>query len=192
MEEIKDLRVQKTYEALIDAFMELYSEKGFEKITVNELCVRARIRRPTFYKHFSDKYEFFSFVVKEKQLEFNKRVEELLQTEEPSEYFIKILLVLIDIIEENIHLFYSFQSDSLMILMFKKASNEIEEIIEEKLMQTQDKGVELITDSITLTKSSVAIAGQVVVWWLEIRSNTTKQELVSRFEPIIKNFFIIK
>lgn len=60
-----DLRVEKTYMALYNAFTELLEEKRFEEFTLNELCERAMIRRTTFYKHFADKYEYFLFYVKE-------------------------------------------------------------------------------------------------------------------------------
>ena len=59
-----DLRAKKIYDALIKAFEELLEEKSFEEITINELCDRAQTRRATFYKHFSDKYEFFQFMLK--------------------------------------------------------------------------------------------------------------------------------
>lgn len=36
-----DLRTQKIYDALINAFSELLEEKDFEKITVKELCEKA-------------------------------------------------------------------------------------------------------------------------------------------------------
>ena len=60
-----DLRIQKTYLALHNAFTELLEESTFEHLTVNELCGRAMIRRATFYKHFADKYEYFSHYTKE-------------------------------------------------------------------------------------------------------------------------------
>lgn len=60
-----DLRVEKTYMALYNAFTALLEEKRFEDFTLNELCQRAMIRRTTFYKHFADKYEYFLFYVKE-------------------------------------------------------------------------------------------------------------------------------
>ena len=56
-----DLRIQKTYMGLHNAFTDLLEEKRFENITVNELCEKAMIRRTTFYKHFADKYEYFTF-----------------------------------------------------------------------------------------------------------------------------------
>ena len=40
----KDLRVQKTYSALMAAFEALMAEETFDDITVNELCARALIR----------------------------------------------------------------------------------------------------------------------------------------------------
>lgn len=56
-----DLRIEKTYKALITAFGELLEERPYERITVAMLCERAMIRRTTFYKHFADKAEFFVF-----------------------------------------------------------------------------------------------------------------------------------
>ncbi len=53
-----DLRIEKTEIALKDALLKLLPEKGFEKLTVNELCEEAKIRRTTFYHHYSDKYDF--------------------------------------------------------------------------------------------------------------------------------------
>ncbi|MFZ1689758.1 MAG: TetR family transcriptional regulator, partial [Trichococcus flocculiformis] len=61
-----DLRVQKTYKALVEAFERLLLEKEFESISVTEICDAAMIRRPTFYKHFLDKYDFITFFIKHK------------------------------------------------------------------------------------------------------------------------------
>ena len=60
-----DLRLQKTYLALQNAFTQLLDEKRFDELTVNELCDRAMIRRTTFYKHFADKYDYFAFYIRD-------------------------------------------------------------------------------------------------------------------------------
>ncbi len=52
-----DLRVQKTKNSILDAFIELRSEKPLEKITVKELADRARISKQTFYLHYKDIYD---------------------------------------------------------------------------------------------------------------------------------------
>lgn len=58
-----DLRIQKTYRALIEGFEQLLSRNPYETITVAAICDAANIRRTTFYKHFKDKDEFLLFFV---------------------------------------------------------------------------------------------------------------------------------
>ena len=58
-----DLKIQKTYLALIAAFEKLMKEKSIDELTVNELCQEAAIGRNTFYSHFEDKYSFFQYYV---------------------------------------------------------------------------------------------------------------------------------
>lgn len=60
-----DLRTEKTEEAIRAAFFELVRERGFERVTVGELCRRARVGRSTFYDHHEDKYELLSCLVGE-------------------------------------------------------------------------------------------------------------------------------
>ena len=49
----EDLRVQKTMAAIDRAFSELLVEKDYEKISVKELCERARINKKTFYTYYA-------------------------------------------------------------------------------------------------------------------------------------------
>ena len=58
-----DLRIEKTYRALLAAFTDLLETHRYEDVTVAMLCDAAMIRRTTFYKHFADKAEFFSFFI---------------------------------------------------------------------------------------------------------------------------------
>ena len=48
----EDLRVQKTIEAIYKSFEEMICEMDYEKITVKELCERARINKKTFYRYY--------------------------------------------------------------------------------------------------------------------------------------------
>ena len=65
-----DLRVQRTYKLLGDAFVSLLSEKNFDQITVREICDRAMVRRTTFYQHFKDKQDFLVWFIRDKQKDF--------------------------------------------------------------------------------------------------------------------------
>ncbi len=48
----EDLRVQKTIEAIHSSFQELILEKDYDRITVKELCERAKINKKTFYTYY--------------------------------------------------------------------------------------------------------------------------------------------
>ena len=90
MEKKTDLRIQKTYLALQNAFEALLEEKRFEELTVNELCDKAMIRRTTFYKHFADKYEFFAFYIREMVSTFRDQLPPDVMDGEAAEYFLQM------------------------------------------------------------------------------------------------------
>ncbi|MFM9280965.1 TetR/AcrR family transcriptional regulator [Paenibacillus jiagnxiensis] len=52
-----DRRIQKSRQAIMDAFMKLMSEKDFESITINQIAEEANVNRGTVYLHFTDKYD---------------------------------------------------------------------------------------------------------------------------------------
>ena len=57
-----------------DAFVTILEKKRFDDLTVNELCDEAMIRRATFYKHFADKYDFFSFFIRQERDRFIQQI----------------------------------------------------------------------------------------------------------------------
>jgi len=50
-----DRRVQRTRQLLQDALVSLILEKGYQKITIQEIIDRANVGRSTFYSHYRDK-----------------------------------------------------------------------------------------------------------------------------------------
>ncbi|WP_435172003.1 TetR/AcrR family transcriptional regulator [Paenibacillus glycanilyticus] len=52
-----DRRILRTKQAIKKSFLELFTEKEFEQITINEIADRANVNRGTVYLHYSDKYD---------------------------------------------------------------------------------------------------------------------------------------
>lgn len=52
-----DLRVKKTRNSIINAFLQLRAKKPLERITVKELADLAEINKATFYLHYKDIYD---------------------------------------------------------------------------------------------------------------------------------------
>lgn len=74
----EDRRIQRTRQALQQAFVDVVSEKGetmrsireiercFEATSIQEIAQRANVNRGTFYLHFTDKYMLVDTVVRER------------------------------------------------------------------------------------------------------------------------------
>jgi len=52
-----DRRIQKTRQSIMNTFIDLLAEKGFEKITISDIAERANINRGTVYLHYVDKFD---------------------------------------------------------------------------------------------------------------------------------------
>lgn len=53
---------ERTRQAFIDAFCELYSQKPVEKISIQEIANKSGYNRSTFYQYFSDIYEILDYI----------------------------------------------------------------------------------------------------------------------------------
>lgn len=58
-----------TKSELADTFKQLLKKLPMEKITIKEICEMTGVIRPTFYNHFSDKYELLEYVIRADLLE---------------------------------------------------------------------------------------------------------------------------
>lgn len=52
----------KTDESIWEAFFSLLDQEKFSAITVSQICQIARISRPTFYRHYVDKYALLTAI----------------------------------------------------------------------------------------------------------------------------------
>src|SRR6266487_3456223 len=60
-----DPRIKRTRKLLQQAFIELFQEKGFASISIQDITKRATVNRATFYAHFPDKYALLDSVIRE-------------------------------------------------------------------------------------------------------------------------------
>ena len=89
-----DQRRDLTKELLAGCFRELMETRAFEKITIKNITDKAGLIRPTFYKHFQDKYEILEWIF---MTEIADKTTELID----SDRFFDALLILCRGLEEN-------------------------------------------------------------------------------------------
>ena len=97
----RDLRVQKTYKLLKEAFVRLLSQKPFERITVQEICEEAMVRRTTFYQHFEDKHDFLNWFIREMQQEFTQSSVGCVDSASLREYSSQVIRNVLRYLREN-------------------------------------------------------------------------------------------
>ena len=130
-----DLRIIKTNTSLTNAFYELLSEKKFEDITVTELCNRALIRRATFYKHFTDKNDFFTFVVRNLVDQYSNTYEVQPHQIKPISFYLSITKNILHFLSEREKMVRSLAASNmystLMDIFYIETGKEVQSYLEE-------------------------------------------------------------
>jgi AcrR family transcriptional regulator len=161
-----DLRIQKTYMALTSTFFELLEEKRFEDITVNELCERAMVRRATFYKHFGDKYEFFTFFIREIQEDFDREIADNSDISMPVDFYIHIVRRVMKFIKEKDKLLQSLLKSGCLPALLRILLEQVEFDILQKLKADAKNGHKLIADPEVMAHFFTGAILETLQWWL--------------------------
>lgn len=161
-----DLRIQKTYMALTSTFFELLEEKRFEDITVNELCERAMVRRATFYKHFGDKYEFFTFFIREIQEDFDREIADNSDISMPVNFYIHIVRRVMKFIKEKDKLLQSLLKSGCLPALLRILLEQVEFDILQKLKADAKNGHKLIADPEVMAHFFTGAILETLQWWL--------------------------
>ena len=133
MEKKTDLRIQKTYLALQNAFVSLLEEKRFEELTVNELCDRAMIRRATFYKHFADKYEYFAFYIREMVAAFRGQLPQDVVDGNIADYIAQMGQALLEFAHQHEKMVHNIGNSSLFPVLISIFLDQVTEDIADAL-----------------------------------------------------------
>lgn len=184
MSEKRDLRVQKTYNSLFEAFQELLHEKDFENITVTELCDHAMIRTATFYKHFADKYEFFAFMVQEGFQKYR----DILMDESVScdEYYLNILRVSLQLLQYDPTLIQAVVSNNVMAAITRTTGKELMDLLVERLKRDQKNGCDLAAPPELTAEILIGTVHHLCSWRLEHRSELSDEEFIDSLRPFVQ------
>ena len=177
-----DLRIQKTYIALEEAFTKLLEEKPFESITTNELCDAAMIRRTTFYKHFTDKYDYFSFYVSNLiSRSRNNTPIEILQTD-PVKYTELRLREHISFLKEHKKIVKHLKDSNIITFFLLSVQTQVDNELRSILIETGDYEPSLELDFTLYLYSSALLS--CIGWWLDHPDTFSERKLA---ELIIQN-----
>ncbi len=187
MNQKMDLRIVKTYKALVDAFMGLLGEKRFEDITVNELCDRAMVRRATFYKHFADKYEFFAFVIRTKQEEFDTSSRSYSDQTHPQSFYLAIVKNTVDFVNSNKKLVQTVLDSKMLPTLLDILSQQIAMDVTRKLKEEVQNGSHLRASPQVMAQFFTGALVYTVKWWVA-QKKVSQAELVQELTSLLDAF----
>ncbi|MGN0812476.1 MAG: TetR/AcrR family transcriptional regulator [Candidatus Coproplasma sp.] len=185
MEKKQDLRIQKTHKALINAFMGLLSEKSFDEITVTELCDRAETRKATFYKHFSDKYELFTFMVSELQKKYDEEHEREYLSDNPKSYYAGIFRYTLNFLEHNEKMVLTILNSSARWSMIDLVSQQVEYNLKIHFKEDAKRGNVTQTNPELMAEVFTGALVQSACWWMMNKNRFSKEEIIEQFSNLV-------
>ncbi len=175
-----DLRTKKIYRALILSFQELLKEKTFEEITVNELCNKAQTRRATFYNHFSDKYDFFQYMLKTMRDDLLEKAKRETKVENSKEFIHMLVDVGLQFIDDNKKFLISIENSSMATAMVETTA--------EQLYNSEE--LDFIGDELTM-QFLIGALNQSIKWWIKNKNKMSKEEMENRLYDLVDKYITI-
>lgn len=158
----EDLRVIKTKRNLYDGLLKLMKDKPFEEIKVSDICQISLTNRSTFYDHFNDKYELLAAFIQTLKDELTKKLEENHDLKTPKEYYMKMIGLLFDHIEENRMIYASIVKNNNHSIAYDMLQDTLIKDVENHLAKQEDvKGgvpISIITDFYVSAVTTVCLS----------------------------------
>lgn len=128
-----DLRILKTRKAIKEAFLSLVNEKGYERMTVQDIADEAMINRNTFYLHYLDKQDLMSQLCLEGILIF-KECRQSKMNELTVEALKTMLTSILKNIEANIELFKIMLSPNMQ----PEFTLQLKEVLKQNILNGEE------------------------------------------------------
>lgn len=185
-----DLRIQKTHKTLVEAFLRLLEEKRFENITVNEICDLAMVRRATFYKHFGDKYEFFTFMVQYIQQEFQNRTAKASHDGDSIDPYVAIVQNTLDFLDTNDTLVRSVMESNVYPILLNIVSEQIVRDVKQMFRDDENSGVELLLSPDLMAQAYTGALINIARWWVRHKDLASKEDVIMQITKLIKRLYV--
>lgn len=186
VEEKEDMRITRTKKLLSKALIELLENDSIERINIKDICTKAMVHRTTFYKHFSDKYDLFSYVFDSWKDSLYVKAVKNNAFESPKEVYMNVVKVTFDFLNEyHDHLrnmIKNNDSDFLRSLCYESCERAVKSLIEQCDPKLK---IPLKVVANFYTGGFISLA----FWWLNNPQKYTKEEMIAYIDELIDEKF---
>lgn len=171
-----DRRVQRTRKSLQDALRQLFHEKGYDAITVQDILDRANVGRATFYAHYQNKEDLFLA----HHQEFNAELglarwtpEQLLAPDPPD-----TLVAFLDLLNQNRSSFHMISNSRDAHRIWRGLKTFIAaNLVDSFRSAFGDIAPQIPLDALTEYIASAQLG--LIGWWMEQRTPYTAKQIAA-------------
>lgn len=177
-----DSRAVRTRGELASALFALMHEKGFDDISVREICERARVGRSTFYAHFQDKDELFI----RHTVTFGRVLGEQLAWDEPLGRYCFPVRRLFAHVRQMKPLLDSLTRARKTEFIMKVWQSNLAEVFEQRVLAIRGGGsTPAATPAVLLAQHLAGTLMTLMVWWIDHHYPFEEQEMERQFQKLI-------
>ena len=181
-----DARVLKTHARFIECFNTMLEEMPFEEITVNELCARASIRRATFYKHYTDKYDFLKFFVSSLRDKFDATIWKREKPDATLEYYVVYLRSLIEFLTSHKKIVQHILSSEIMPTVVNIIIDQNYEDTCDRIRKSVEDGLVIPASVETVATMMTGAVSYAVINWFKRGMPTPAEDFLQELSSVIK------
>jgi AcrR family transcriptional regulator len=171
-----DKRIQRTHERLRAALVSLILERGWDDVSVMDVCDKAEVGRSTFYIHFADKEDLLVSG-------FDQLLEHLQRERRRAEGTFAFADALIVHASENVKLFRALVGRKSGQVVQRRMRDVIYKVVEAELAS-------LGFDPSQRNVAAKFVSGglfELLIGWLEASRRSNPNALVAAFQALTKN-----
>ena len=174
-----------TKERIVEAYIELESERPVEKITVTALVERSRITRKTFYYYFKDIYDLLEWIYTNEVIEKIKNIESDSPAENWQQEFLYVFEYILDNKKFVYNTYYSVSRALFLNFIYKQTNMLLTRVIDEKSKKiaVQNKNKKFIADFY-----KYAFVG-LVQEWIENGMLENPEEIIKKLSIMLEGSF---
>ena len=187
MSKKEDSRVIRTKSKLLATFKDLLIEKSFEKITVQEICERASIKRATFYKHFDDKYALLRYLVGSLRDSFDAKLPKAAKLDATSVYYERYIHALVTFLIENEKMVINALESELVYSLVEVIKDKNYEDTCQRLTTSVNEGMILPASVEIVASMMTGAVANTLVKWLKNGKKTPVDTLICEISAVIKS-----
>jgi AcrR family transcriptional regulator len=186
-----DRRVRRTRRLLHEALLAEILEKGYDRVTVQDVLDRADVGRATFYAHFRDKDDLLVAGAEQLQVFLRQHLAVAARTpaDHPAEQ-IELVRALFEHAAENRRLYRALVGRRAGAVVLRYAREQLASLLREHLEQvTTSRGVmPAVPIEVMVQYLASALLG-VLTWWLDAETPYSAEEMGGMLLLLIRPAF---